>query len=314
MSRPELPWWASDFLRAARRGAGLSARGSVSVAPGVATALVEGRGFRPSEVRLRAPVLEERRWESFYRVFTEQALYPAALFAGYLAKPVKADLARRGVRLVPSANRISFEPGDAAPETLAGACRLVAESFAADPFRLLRFRGADRETVLGEITRRWRAGTAGGSRRFARRTRGVPRTAGWRAGFAPPGGPAGRGLPGRPGVARGALPPLHEGLRARRRGGAPPSRPGRGRGPLTAAAPRSPVGSPGVPDARPAGSCPGGRGSTRARGRFRGRTRSRGQVGRIASSIRPTVLRGEGEPSPAALRAASARGTFSTAR
>jgi uncharacterized Zn finger protein len=133
----------------------------VVVVPGTARALVEGRGFRPTEVNLDTPVLDQRRWNAFFGVFAEQALYPAALFAGYLPRPAKSVLARAGVRLVPPPSRLVVRPDLCPPETVARALRLIAEHFAADPFRLLLFRGADRRSVLTGIARRWRAGGAG---------------------------------------------------------------------------------------------------------------------------------------------------------
>lgn len=157
MNDAELPWWAADFLRPARSAAGGPARGSVSIAPGEATALVEGRGFRRSRVVLRTPVFGRRRWDAFFRAFAEQALYPAALLAGYLPRSAKADLARLGVRLVPSPSRLAVEPAGCAEDTLSAAVRLIAERFAEDPFHLLHFRGADRQTVLAGIARGWRA-------------------------------------------------------------------------------------------------------------------------------------------------------------
>ena len=161
MNDGELPWWAADFLRAEGNAPGGRARGSVSIAPGEATALVEGRGFRRSRVVVRTPVLARRRWDAFFRAFAEQALYPAALLAGYLPRSAKADLARLGVRLVPSPSRLVVEPADGAPDTLSAAFRLIAGRFADDPFHLLHFRGEDRQTVLAGIARGWRA--AGGA-------------------------------------------------------------------------------------------------------------------------------------------------------
>ena len=152
-----LPWWAADLLRASRNGVEGRARGRVNVVPGRVQALVEGRGFRPTEVLVETPVLDRRRWRAFFEVFAEQALYPAALFAGYLPRSAKSVLARRGVRLVPPPSRLTLGPYDCPSETLARALLLIAERFAADPFRLLLFRGADRRSVITGIARRWKA-------------------------------------------------------------------------------------------------------------------------------------------------------------
>lgn len=157
-----LPWWAADFLRARRDGAEGRPRGKVTVAPGEAKALVEGRGFRPTAVIMETPVLGGRRWNAFFEVFAGHALYPAALLAGYLPRAAKSVLARAGVRLVPPPSRLALGPGACPAETMDGALRLIAEYFAADPFRLLLFRGADRPSVVAGIVRGWKAG--GGAR------------------------------------------------------------------------------------------------------------------------------------------------------
>ena len=153
-----LPWWAADFLRVSRNGVEGRPRGRVNVVPGRAQVLVEGRGFRPTEVLLETPVLGRRRWNAFFEVFAGEALYPAALFAGYLPRSAKSVLARQGVRLVPPPSRLMLGPMGCTSESIARALILIAEHFAADPFRLLLFRGADRQSVVTGIARRWRAG------------------------------------------------------------------------------------------------------------------------------------------------------------
>ena len=160
MSPVELPWWAADFLRATKTRPEGGAKGSVSVVPGAATALVEGRGFRPRRVTVRAPALGARRWETFFAVCSREALPVAALLAGTLPRSLKLQLARSGVRLVPRPSRIVLDPPDSPEETAAGGCRLIARHFGEDPLRLLLFRGAARATVLAELVRPWRADTS----------------------------------------------------------------------------------------------------------------------------------------------------------
>ena len=157
-----LPWWAADFLRVSRNGVEDRRRGQVTVVPGEAQALVEGRAFRPTAFAMATPVLDERRWDAFFEVFAGQAVYPAALFAGYLPRSAKSALARAGVRLVPPASRLVLGPEGCSPETVARGLQLIAEHFAADPFRLLLFRGADQQSVIAGIARRWRAGGPAG--------------------------------------------------------------------------------------------------------------------------------------------------------
>lgn len=154
---PTTAWWAADFLRIVPGAAEATARGSVSVASEEATALVEGRRFLRRRVRFLTPALTPRFWKAFCEVFAARALYPAALGAGYLPRAARSELARVGVRLVPSPSRVRIEPADAAPDVLAAGCRLVAARFAEDPLLLLRFRGADPAAVMAETARPWRA-------------------------------------------------------------------------------------------------------------------------------------------------------------
>ena len=150
-------WWAADFMRVVPGAAEATARGSVHVVPEVATALVEGRGFRPRRISFRTPRLRSRHWAAFCQVFTETALYPAALHAGYLPRAARSELARAGVRLIPAPSRFRVDPEDAATDLRAAGCALVASWFAEDPLRLLRFRGGDPDALLAEIVRPWRA-------------------------------------------------------------------------------------------------------------------------------------------------------------
>lgn len=180
MTLPALPWWAADFARPPRGAAARAGhpappdrpappeaadpglpRGSVSVEPGAATAEVSGRRFRTTTVRLTAPVLSRRGWEALFRLFSEQALYPAALLAGYLPRSARGDLSGRGVRLLPPANRVALAPADLPAETRLEARQLIALHFAADPFHLLHFRGRDRAAVLAGVCRGWRTHRAG---------------------------------------------------------------------------------------------------------------------------------------------------------
>ncbi len=155
--RGELPWWAADFLRATRVEAKGPARGSVVIASGRATARVEGRGFRASEVVVRAPLLSPRRWAAFFELGSGEALVASALFSGYLPRSLKAQLVRVGVRLTPRPSRIVKEPAGCPEDTVASACRLIAWRFADDPLALLHFRGAERKEVLSRLARSWSA-------------------------------------------------------------------------------------------------------------------------------------------------------------
>lgn len=154
---PRSAWWAADFLRIAPGAGEVLARGSVHVEPEAATALVEGRGFRPRPVRFLTPRLRRRHWVAFRRVFAATALYPAALHAGYLPQAARSELARAGVRLIPAPSRFRVDPADAPEDLRAAGCALVARWFAEDPLRLLRFRGGDPEALLVEIFEPWRA-------------------------------------------------------------------------------------------------------------------------------------------------------------
>ncbi len=154
-----LRWWAEDFLRATRTPAEGPSSGTVAIQPGVAEVGVEGRGFRRTSVLLRAPILPEDRWEAFFRLLEEQALFSAALLAGYLPGAGRPLLASRNIRLIPRAHTIETGTDDA--EIGATAHRALAAVFDEDPFRLLHFRGRRREQILARIEAAWASAVPG---------------------------------------------------------------------------------------------------------------------------------------------------------
>ncbi len=155
----DLPWWADDFLRAARTLPGGSSRGAVTIQPGLAEVHVEGRGFRRTRATVRAPALRDDQWDAFYRLLEEQALLPAALLAGYLPRDGRQLLAARGVRLAPPARSVETRAAD--EEGAATAVRAVAASFADDPLALLHFRGRSPDRVRAHIETAWAAAGEG---------------------------------------------------------------------------------------------------------------------------------------------------------
>ncbi len=149
----DLPWWAEDYLRAARIPPEGPSRGAVAVRPGIAEASIEGRGFQRASVTVEAPVLRDAQWDAFFRLLEEQALLPAALLAGYLPQAGRQLLASRRVRLAPPSRSLRTEPGRG--EIAATAHRAIAAHFAEDPLRLLHFRGRRPEEVLERIEAGW---------------------------------------------------------------------------------------------------------------------------------------------------------------
>ncbi len=155
----DLPWWAEDFLRATRTPKEGPSRGTVAIRPGIAEVTLEGRGFRQISAIVQAPVLRSGQWDAFFRLLREQALFPAALLAGYLPKDGRQVLATRGIRLVPPARSLRTEPGEGG--IVATAHRAVAAHFAEDPLQLLHFRGRSPGDVRARIEEGWAAAAPG---------------------------------------------------------------------------------------------------------------------------------------------------------
>lgn len=161
-------WWSKRFLAAIEtvmvggrlgRGRTYARRGQVLdlvIAPGLIEAGVQGSRSTPYRVRLAMPVVPEADWDVIVAALGAQAGYAARMLAGDLPAEVEDVFSAEGASLLPTPSaRLTTDcscPDWANPcKHVAAVCYVVAEEFDRDPFAILRWRGRDRDTVLGQF-------------------------------------------------------------------------------------------------------------------------------------------------------------------
>ena len=240
-------WWSRRFLAVLEsfamgsrltRGRNYARRGqviSLDVQPGEVRARVQGSRVRPYDVRIGLAAFSELVWAKAEIALSEQALPSAKLLAGEVPPELEELFAAAGAPLFPRTageldQRCSCPDGMVPCKHLAATFYLLAEAFDDDPFLILRWRGRDREALLGRLRELRADGAVRGAGRTCRAVRRRDRARAERAGLAGAGdGPllaAGRPAPAAAaGAERRAGPAAPPAAAARRRAG----RPGAGR-------------------------------------------------------------------------------------
>ena len=161
-------WWSRRFIDVLEsfalgtrltRGRAYARRGqviSLDVAPGVVSSSVQGSRFDPYDVTIRFAVLPPAAWTAVERALRAQALYSARLLAGEMPPEIEEVFAAAGAPLFPSSvgdlsMRCSCPDWSVPCKHLAATFYLLAEAFDADPFQILRWRGRDRDDLLGHL-------------------------------------------------------------------------------------------------------------------------------------------------------------------
>ncbi|SDC46597.1 SWIM zinc finger family protein [Actinokineospora iranica] len=161
-------WWSRRFLdvleslgmggrlergkRYARAGQVLS----LSLSTSIAVAQVQGSRPRPYRVRIGVKAFTSADWAEVEQALAGQALFLAKLLAGDMPQDIEAVFADVGLRLFPdNFQELSMDcscPDWEVPcKHLAAACYLLAESFDADPFQILAWRGRGRQELLDNL-------------------------------------------------------------------------------------------------------------------------------------------------------------------
>jgi uncharacterized Zn finger protein len=167
-------WWSRRFLDVLEsfalgtrltRGRAYARQGqvvSLDIAAGVVTAKVQGSRVRPYAVRIGLAPFPELVWAKAEIALSEEALPSAKLLAGEVPPELEEIFAAAGAPLFP-ADVDELDQSCSCPDWglpckhLAATFYLLAEAFDADPFLILRWRGRDREALLGRL-RELRAG------------------------------------------------------------------------------------------------------------------------------------------------------------
>jgi uncharacterized Zn finger protein len=161
-------WWSTRFIAVLediglgnrmQRGRRYARAGQVielAVAAGAVTALVQGSRPRPYRVRIGLTAFGKGEWAQVAESLAANAWYAARLLAGEMPEDIEDAFAAVGLSLFPtSARELSMDcscPDVAVPcKHLAAAFYLLAESFDADPFAILAWRGRDREDLLAAL-------------------------------------------------------------------------------------------------------------------------------------------------------------------
>jgi len=161
-------WWSRRFLDVLEsfamgsrltRGRTYARKGqviSLDVLPGEVRAMVQGSRVRPYRITIGLAVFPELVWAKAEIALSEQALPSAKLLAGEVPPELEELFAAAGAPLFPSTvgeldMRCSCPDWEVPCKHLAATFYLLAEAFDDDPFLILRWRGRDRETLLGRL-------------------------------------------------------------------------------------------------------------------------------------------------------------------
>ncbi len=161
-------WWSQRFLEVLEsfalgsrltRGKNYARRGqvlSLSVAPGMVTASVQGSRKTPYKVTIALPAFGELVWAKVEISLAEQAIHSARLLAGEMPHDLEALFAAAGAPLFPErandlAQSCSCPDWEVPCKHLAATFYLLAEHFDEDPFAILLWRGRTRDSLLSRL-------------------------------------------------------------------------------------------------------------------------------------------------------------------
>lgn len=158
-------WWSERFIEVLEsigvsgrlaRGRTYARKGQVidvHLEPGAVTATVQGSRVRPYRVRIGITAFGKTEWAKVGAALADHAWYAAQLLAGQMPADIEDLFAEVGLSLFPArAADLSMDcscPDWEVPcKHLAAVFYLLAESFDADPFAILAWRGRDRDELL----------------------------------------------------------------------------------------------------------------------------------------------------------------------
>jgi len=161
-------WWSGRFIAVLesiivggrlQRGRNYARRGqviSLDVAPGMVSALVQGSDIRPYRIRVGLTAYGAAEWARLERALADSAWYSAKLLAGEMPEDIEDLFGDLGLALFPtSAGDLAMDcscPDYQVPcKHIAAVFYLLAESFDEDPFRILAWRGREREELLANV-------------------------------------------------------------------------------------------------------------------------------------------------------------------
>ena len=161
-------WWSGRFIAVLEsiivggrleRGRNYARRGqviSMDVTAGLVSALVQGSRVQPYRVRIGLDAFGRPEWAAAEQALAGSAWYSAKLLAGEMPEDIEDVFAELGLALFPaSAAELSMYcscPDWQVPcKHIAAVFYLLAEAFDDDPFRILAWRGREREELLAGL-------------------------------------------------------------------------------------------------------------------------------------------------------------------
>ena len=161
-------WWSGRFIAVLedmglggrlQRGRRYARTGQVIdlvVAAGLVSAQVQGSRVKPYRVRISIAAYDKAQWARLERALAEKAWYAAQLLSGEMPDDLEKVFAEAGLPLFPAAGKdMSMDcscPDWGVPcKHVAAVCYLLAESFDEDPFRILAWRGRERDDLLTNL-------------------------------------------------------------------------------------------------------------------------------------------------------------------
>lgn len=180
-------WWSKRFIAVLEsfqvggrltRGRAYARAGQVlrlQIAPGAVTSMVQGSRPQPYKVSIGLSTFDGPTWTRIEQALATQAVFLARLLAGEMPDQIEEAFAEAGAPLFPVRMgdlRMSCSCPDASVpcKHIAATLYLLAEAFDTDPFKILHWRGRDRQTLLANL--RALRGTAAPARK---RTRAKPK-------------------------------------------------------------------------------------------------------------------------------------------
>jgi uncharacterized Zn finger protein len=164
-------WWSKRFVEVleslglgsglvrGRRDARAGSVLSMSLSTSVVVAQVQGVETAPYRVRVGVKAVEADDWARVEEALASSAFYGAKLLGGELPVEIETSFSELGLSLFPATLRelsmdCSCPDWEVPCRHAAAVCSVLADSFDADPFQLLAWRGRGRDELLDGIRRR----------------------------------------------------------------------------------------------------------------------------------------------------------------
>jgi uncharacterized Zn finger protein len=161
-------WWSERFIGALEsygmggrlsRGRNYARRGQVldiEINPGAVAAKVQGSRRRPYSVRLAIRPFGKADWARVGQALADDAWYAAKLLGGEMPEDIEDLFTSLDLPLFPETSRelamdCTCPDWEVPCKHIAAVSYLLAEQFDEDPFKILAWRGRDRQELLDSL-------------------------------------------------------------------------------------------------------------------------------------------------------------------